>query len=84
MRVYQDNGRTGQTEWLELGDRALAVLPKPNAKTQFRMGLANVFESKSAGVVEKVAASPEFLGVERESTTSGMTSILLPTRQPHQ
>jgi hypothetical protein len=48
-------------EWLELSDGGLVVFPKPGAKTQFKMGLADVFESKSAKVVEKAAASPEFL-----------------------
>ena len=48
-------------EWLELSDGVLVVFPKPGAKTTLKMGLADVFESKSAKVVEKAAASPEFL-----------------------
>ena len=47
--------------WQELSDSALVVFPKPGVKTPFKMGLANIFESKSAGVVEKAVASPEFI-----------------------
>lgn len=61
MWVRQFNSRTRQIEWIELSDGGLVVFPKPDVKTKFRMGLADVFESKSAGVVEKAAASPEFL-----------------------
>lgn len=59
--VWQMNDYSGTSEWMELSDSALVVLPKSGAKTKFRIGLANVFESKSAGVVEKAASDPEFL-----------------------
>jgi hypothetical protein len=61
MWVWQYSSYTKQMGWMELGDGGLVTFPKPGAKTKFKMGLANNFESKAAGVVEKAAASPEFL-----------------------
>lgn len=61
MWVYQFSGLTRKAEWIEISDSGLVVFPKSGTKTKFRMGMANVFESKSAGVVEKAAASPEYL-----------------------
>jgi len=59
--VWQYNGFTKQAEWIELGDNALVVFPKPGVETPYKIGLANLFESKSAGVVDKATVSPEFL-----------------------
>lgn len=59
--VWQFSSYSKTAEWMELSDGALVVFPKPGVKSAFRMGLADIFESKSAKVVEKAAASPEFL-----------------------
>jgi hypothetical protein len=59
--VWQYNSYERAFAWTELGDGGLVVFPKPGVKSRHKMGLANLFESKSAGVVEKAAASPEFI-----------------------
>lgn len=60
MWAYQYNSYSKSYEWMELGDGGFVAFPKEGVKTLYRAGLTNVFESKSAGVVEKAAALPDF------------------------